>query len=128
VTRLIESSVRIIAVDNSFDQGQSSGNTVAKSVTVAVSPEQVARLTQAQSSGRLSLSLVGVGEEAITERVEVDTNSMLGIVEEEIVPEVAARSKRSAPSSRLAPVAVYPHQENGFQPIDSCKKTAPSAS
>ena len=90
VTRLIESSVRIIAVDNSFDQGQSSGNTVAKSVTVAVSPEQVARLTQAQSSGRLSLSLVGVGEEAITERVEVDTNSMLGIVEEEIVPEVAA--------------------------------------
>ena len=90
VTRLIESSVRIIAVDNSFDQGQSSGNTVAKSVTVAVSPEQVARLTQAQSSGRLSLSLVGVGAEAITERVEVDTNSMLGIVEEEIVPEVAA--------------------------------------
>ena len=82
VTRLIESSVTIIAVDNSFDQGQSSGNTVAKSVTVAVTPEQVARLTQAQSSGRLSLSLVGAGEEAITERVEVDTNSMLGIEEE----------------------------------------------
>jgi pilus assembly protein CpaB len=85
VTRLIESSVQIIAVNNTFDQGQSAGNTVAKSVTVAVTPEQVARLTQAQSSGRLSLSLVGAGEEAITERVEVDTNSMLGIVEEEVV-------------------------------------------
>lgn len=85
VTRLIESSVQIIAVDDSFDQGQYSGNTVAKSVTVAVTPEQVARLTQAQSSGRLSLSLVGAGEEAITERVEVDTDTMLGIVREEAV-------------------------------------------
>jgi pilus assembly protein CpaB len=90
VTRLIESSIKIIAVDNSFDQGQASGNTVAKSVTVAATPEQVARLTQAQSSGRLSLSLVGAGEEAITERVEVDTNSMLGIVEEEVVVEAPA--------------------------------------
>jgi pilus assembly protein CpaB len=90
VTRLIESSVQIIAVNNSFDQGQVSGNTVAKSVTVAVTPEQVARLTQAQSSGRLSLSLVGAGEEAITERVEVDTNSMLGIVEEEVVVQAPA--------------------------------------
>jgi pilus assembly protein CpaB len=89
VTRLIESSIQIIAVDNSFDQGQSSGNTVAKSVTVAATPEQVARLTQAQSSGRLSLSLVGEGEEAITERVEVDTNTMLGI-EPEAAPVEAA--------------------------------------
>jgi pilus assembly protein CpaB len=88
-TRLIESSVRIIAVDNSFDQGQMSGKTSAQSVTVAVTPEQVARLAQAQSSGQLSLSLVGAGSEAVTERVEVDTKSMLGIVEEVVVPEAA---------------------------------------
>jgi pilus assembly protein CpaB len=90
VTRLIESSVEIIAVNNSIDEGQLSTDTVAKSVTVAVTPEQVARLTQAQSSGRLSLSLVGADAEAVTERVEVDTNSMLGIVEEEVVVEAPA--------------------------------------
>ena len=84
VTRLIESSIQIIAVDNSFDEGQMTGNTVAQSVTVAVTPEQVARLTQAQSTGQLSLSLVGSGDAAITERVEVDTRTMLGIVEEKV--------------------------------------------
>ncbi|WP_103258031.1 Flp pilus assembly protein CpaB [Tabrizicola aquatica] len=89
VTRLIEASVQIIAVNDSFDEGQMSSNTRAKSVTVAVSPEQVARLTQAQSSGRLSLSLVGKDAAAVTERVEVDTRSMLGIVDE-VVEEVEA--------------------------------------
>lgn len=93
-TRLIESSIQIIAVDNNFDTSQMSGNTVARSVTVAATPEQVARLTQAQSSGSLSLSLVGAGEAAITERVEVDTNSMLGIVEAEEVVEAAPEVER----------------------------------
>lgn len=90
VTRLIESSVQIIAVNNSLDDGQLASDTVARSITVAVTPEQVARLTQAQSSGSLSLSLVGANAEEVTERVEVDTNSMLGIVEEEVVVEAPA--------------------------------------
>jgi pilus assembly protein CpaB len=109
-TRLIESSVQIIAVDNSFDQGQSSGNTVAKSVTVAVTPEQVARLTQAQSSGSLSLSLVGAGEEAITERVEVDTNSMLGIEEEAPV---------AAPAPVVEEKVCYAKQRSGGVLVDT---------
>ncbi|MFC3086400.1 Flp pilus assembly protein CpaB [Tabrizicola soli] len=86
VTRLIENSVQIIAVDSKIDEGQMTGNTVARSVTVAVSPEQVARLTQAQSSGKLSLSLVGANAAAIEGQVEVNTRSMLGIVEEEAAP------------------------------------------
>ena len=86
VTRLIENSVQIIAVDSKIDEGQMTGNTVARSVTVAVSPEQVARLTQAQSSGKLSLSLVGANAAVIEGQVEVNTRSMLGIVEEEAAP------------------------------------------
>lgn len=86
VTRLIENSVQIIAVDSKIDEGQMIGNTVARSVTVAVSPEQVARLTQAQSSGKLSLSLVGANASVVSEQIEVDTKSMLGIVQEEAAP------------------------------------------
>lgn len=84
VTRLIESSIQIIAVDNAIGENQTS-NTVAKTVTVAATPEQVARLAQAQATGRLSMSLVGNDPNAVSETVEVDTNSMLGIVEEEQV-------------------------------------------
>jgi pilus assembly protein CpaB len=98
ITRLIESSIQIIAVDNNFDEAQMSGNSVARSVTVAATPEQVARLTQAQSSGSLSLSLVGEGEAAITERVEVDTRTMLGI--EEVVEEVV----EAAPVERVCTI------------------------
>lgn len=90
VTRLIENSVQIIAVDSNFDEGQMTGNTVARSVTVAVSPEQVARLTQAQSSGKLSLSLVGANASVVSEQIEVDTKSMLGIVPEEAAPAAPA--------------------------------------
>ncbi len=85
VTRLIESSMQIIAVDNSFTSGQSDTATEATTVTVAASPEQVARLAQAQSTGQLSMSLVGDGTETVTERIEVDTNAMLGIEEKEEV-------------------------------------------
>lgn len=89
VTRLIESSMQIIAVDSSINGGQASSGTDARTITVAATPEQVARLTQAQSTGSLSMSLVGDGSETLTERIEVDTNSMLGIVEEEVVVEAA---------------------------------------
>ena len=85
-TRLIESSIQVIAVDKSFNEGQvSSGD--AKTVTVAATPEQVARLTQAQNQGQLSMSLVGEAAETVTDPIEVDTNSMLGIVEEAVVVE-----------------------------------------
>jgi pilus assembly protein CpaB len=85
VTRLIESSMQIIAVDNAFNEGQAVSNADARTVTVAATPEQVARLAQAQATGRLSMSLVGDGTETVTEKIEIDTNTMLGIVEEEVV-------------------------------------------
>jgi pilus assembly protein CpaB len=90
-TRLIESSMQIIAVDNTFSSGQVTAGSDASTVTVAATPEQVARLAQAQSTGRLTMSLVGDGSQTVTEQIEVDTNSMLGIVEQEVVvaPEVA---------------------------------------
>ncbi|MFN6924522.1 MAG: Flp pilus assembly protein CpaB [Tabrizicola sp.] len=88
ITRLIESSIKIIAVDNAFNQGQvTTGD--ARTVTVAATPDQVARLAQAQSSGRLSMSLVGDPSETVTELVEVDSKKLLGI-EEKKVEEVEA--------------------------------------
>lgn len=83
LTRLIESSTRIIAVDQ--QAGATSGTTVARTVTVAATPEQVARLAQAQATGRLALSLVGSADEAIDGLVEVDSRALLGIQEQEVV-------------------------------------------
>jgi pilus assembly protein CpaB len=48
-------------------------------VTVAASPQQVAGLAQAQSTGRLSLSLVGANDDTVAEAVQVDQMRLLGI-------------------------------------------------
>ena len=90
ITRQIESAVLVIAVDNAINEGQVSSDTVARTVTVAATPEQVARLAQAQSTGRLTLSLARDSSEVIDGTVETDTNAMLGIVEEVVAPEVVA--------------------------------------
>ena len=88
-SRLIEQSVLIIAVDNAFNEGQVVEGSGARTVTVAVTQEQVGRLSQAQATGRLSLSLVGDTAEVVSgETVEIDTNTLLGI-EEEVVQEAA---------------------------------------
>lgn len=83
-TRLIESSIQIIAVDKAFNEGQSDTLNDANSVTVAATPDQVARLAQAQSSGKLTMSLVGATASAVTDKIEIDTNELLGI--EEVAP------------------------------------------
>ncbi len=89
ITRLIESAVRIIAVDQATGEGQG-GGTVARTVTVAGTPEQVARLAQAQATGRLAMSLVADATEEVSGLVEVDGNSLLGITEQEVVQVEAA--------------------------------------
>lgn len=98
MTRLIESAVRIIAVDQASGEGQTSGSTVARTVTVAATPEQVARLAQAQATGRLAMSLVGDATEQVEGLVEVDGNALLGIEEQEVVaveaPEVCTIKTR----------------------------------
>lgn len=85
VTRLIETNVSIIAVDQSASGDATGGAIVAQTVTVAVTPEQVARLAQAQATGRLALSLVGTNDDSVTASVEADTQSLLGAVEPEQV-------------------------------------------
>ncbi len=87
-TRQIESAVLVIAVDNVINEGQVSGDSSAQTVTVAATPEQVARLAQAQATGQLTLSLARDAGETVDGLVETNTKSMLGIVQEEVAPEV----------------------------------------
>ncbi|KAJ54080.1 pilus assembly protein CpaB [Actibacterium mucosum KCTC 23349] len=82
VTKLIEAGVRLIAVDQTADSNRQ-GPTIARTVTVEASPQQVATLAQAQSTGRLSLSLVGATDETVAAAVEIDQNLLLGIEDEE---------------------------------------------
>lgn len=83
ITRLIESTIRVVAVDQSADGSNSAS--VARTVTVAVNREQVARLVQAQATGRMALSLVAPSEEAVSDLIEVDRKSMLGIEDKVVV-------------------------------------------
>ncbi|MGC9371223.1 MAG: Flp pilus assembly protein CpaB [Paracoccaceae bacterium] len=84
VTKLIEPTVRLIAVDQTADADRTNP-VIARTVTVEVTPQQVAALAQAQSTGRLSLSLVGSQDETVADAVEVDQNELLGIEEAEVV-------------------------------------------
>ena len=86
MTRLIETGVKVIAVDqNSADSNGTA--TVARTVTVAATREQVARLAQAAATGKLALSLVSGADTSDAGLVEVDGNSLLGITDQ---PEIAA--------------------------------------
>ena len=89
VTRLIEGAVRIVAVDQMSDIA-ATDTMIARTVTVEASPQQVARLAQAQATGRLALSLVGRGDNSTGDVVEVNRRDLLGIeerVQEEVVRE-----------------------------------------
>lgn len=88
VTKMIQQAVRLIAIDQSADTDRSMETMIARTVTVEVSPEQVAALTQAQATGRLTLSLVGSGDNAQVGNVEIDQNKLLGITEAEAAPVV----------------------------------------
>lgn len=81
VTKLIEANMRLIAIDQIADQDRTSP-VIARTVTVEATPLQVAALAQAQSAGNLSLSLVGAQDDTVSESVEIDLKSLLGIVEE----------------------------------------------
>ncbi len=77
-TKLIDTNVRIIAIDQTADQDRNSP-LVARTVTIEATPQQVASFAQAQASGRLSLSLVGANDETASEVVQVDQRMLLGI-------------------------------------------------
>ncbi|NRB05377.1 MAG: Flp pilus assembly protein CpaB [Rhodobacteraceae bacterium] len=82
VTKLIEAGVKIIAIDQSAAVDREE-TMIAQTVTVSARPEQVAALAQAQSTGRLSLSLVGAEDDTVAAQIEVDQRRLLGIQEEQ---------------------------------------------
>lgn len=83
VTKLIEPGIKLIAIDQSAG-GKINAANIAQTVTVAVKPHQVAALAQAQSTGKLSLSLVGAEVDTIASAIEVDQRSLLGIANETV--------------------------------------------
>jgi pilus assembly protein CpaB len=78
VTRLLSSGVTIIALDENADQDRNF-NGVPRSITVEAAPEMIATLAQGQSTGRLSLSLVGLDDTTDISQIQVDARSLLGI-------------------------------------------------
>lgn len=80
VTRLIMDGIKLVAIDQSASESNMQA-TVAKTVTVAVSPQTVASLVQAQATGKLLLSLRGVNDETTSEAIEVTQNQLLGRTE-----------------------------------------------
>ena len=84
VTKLIETGLRLIAIDQKASQDLS-GATIARTVTVEVTPQQVANLAQAQSTGRLSLSLRGANDDIAVGAVDVDQKRLLGIKTQTVV-------------------------------------------
>lgn len=78
VTKLILANMKIIAIDQTADLDRNSP-TVARTVTLEATPEQVASLAQATATGRMTLSLVGFGDDTVVADVEVNQNDLLGI-------------------------------------------------
>ncbi len=77
ITRLMLEKVRLIAVDQ-VENSDISRTIIARNVTVEVSPQTVAQLTQAQQTGRLTLSLRGAEDDAETGDLQVDQRDIIG--------------------------------------------------
>lgn len=107
VTKLIEAGVPLIAIDQSAG-GDLSETTIAQTVTVSATPQQVAALAQAQSTGTLSLSLVGAGDDTISSAIEVDQRALLGIASQEVKQEVAQERVCTIRTRRGAEVVELP--------------------
>ena len=92
ITQLIETRMRIIAVDQSANMDRTSVDGMpARNVTVEATPEQAAALAQAQNSGRLSLALVGGNDMSVPGAIEMTQDRLLGVVREERVVEAGPR-------------------------------------
>lgn len=77
-TKLIQASMQLIAVDQNSGENRRDA-VIARTVTVEATPTQVAALATAQSTGRLSLALVGRNDDTAVGAVEVDQMTLLGI-------------------------------------------------
>ena len=93
ITKLIEANIRLIATDQSTNDNSPEAS-IAQTVTVAVRPDQVAALAQAQSTGRLSLSLVGTHDDTVAEAIEVNQRTLLGLVSAPVVAPVEVEQQQ----------------------------------
>ncbi|WP_299352164.1 Flp pilus assembly protein CpaB [uncultured Shimia sp.] len=107
VTKLIEAGVDLIAIDQTANQDVEEGQ-VARTVTVAATPQQVAALAQAQSTGTLSLSLVGATDDTVAKAIEVDQRSLLGIERAEVAVEVEEQKECTIRTRKGAEVVLIP--------------------
>lgn len=84
ITKLILENVSLVAIDQKTEE-QGNKVTVARTVTVAVSPRVVGELIQAQATGSLLLSLRSVSEEeGSTGSIEVTQRDLLDIQERRV--------------------------------------------
>lgn len=78
VTRLLFSALRIIALDENPDRDRQITG-IPRSITIEAPPEVVATIAQGQSSGRLTISVVGLDDERQWGGIEIDNRSLLGV-------------------------------------------------
>jgi len=90
VTKLILEDIKLIAIDQ-IANADRNNPIVARTVTAEVSPSVVAKLVQAQSTGRLLLSLRGSGDTSNLGAIEVDQKALLGIKDAVIQPTVVKK-------------------------------------
>ncbi|WP_293572686.1 Flp pilus assembly protein CpaB [Phaeobacter sp.] len=106
-TRLIQTNIELIAVDQSAGSDLD-GATIARTVTVSARPEQVAALAQAQSTGRLSLALVGAEDDSVAAVIEMDQRSLLGLTALEAPQQVEKEKVCTIRTRRGAEVVEIP--------------------
>lgn len=82
VTKLIQTGIELIAIDQTANVDGTNA-TIARTVTVAATPQQIAALAQAQSTGDLTLSLMANNDTTVAEAIEVDQRSLLGLEKKE---------------------------------------------
>ena len=103
VTRLIHPSLPLIAIDQITDE-QRNSPTIARTVTVEAPAEIVAKLAQAQATGRLTLALVGVQDAGTSDAVEATLSEILGPEEEEVRQRVCTQRVRRGAEIQLIPI------------------------
>lgn len=107
ITQLIQAGIPLVAIDQTAESGRT-GATIARTVTVQVTPDQVAALAQAQATGNLSLSLVGREDDTVAGAIEVDQASLLGIMPRETAPQMQPEQVCTIRTRRGADVVEIP--------------------
>ncbi|WP_306455384.1 Flp pilus assembly protein CpaB [Jannaschia seosinensis] len=105
ITRLIHTSLPLIAVDQQTDEERNSP-TIARNVTVEAPPSVIAKLAQAQATGRLTMALVGVKDDTEAEVVEADVSTFLGVREPVQRREVCYAKVRRAGAQEASQVEI----------------------